>query len=80
MKLYNITRPDGLFRKVEQCKGNVFYLDQTGQRQDMKRLAEQLLSVSGIVDIGPLKELDIELESISDCHDLLEFIVGSKVV
>lgn len=79
MKFYNIGCPDRFLQRVAQCRGNVYYLDKSGTRRDMKKLAEDLLATGGAFSLSELSGLDIRMESEADCIHMLNFAMQANV-
>lgn len=79
MKFYNITCPDRFLQRVAQCRGNVYYLDKSGARRDMKKLADDILATGGAFGLRELSGLDILMDNEADCIRMLHFAMQANV-
>ena len=78
MTLENISNIQGLFDVINTCRGNVELVSPEGDRINLKSRLAQLLSLSGVVSHGYIRELELKIEKQEDMDKILEFAMDGK--
>ena len=79
MKLYNISNAGEFLTRVLDCKGMVYAVESDGRAQDLKELAQYLISSGMAGKIEGIREIDLAVEKPVDRTLLLNYVAGMKL-
>lgn len=77
MLFVNIKNAGAFFRRIEECRGNVAYLDAQGARRDLKKAASELLHAD-FLPKPAIPELEVFAEDPRDRERLLRFMMEAR--
>ena len=79
MKLYTISNAEEFLTRVLDCKGMVYAIEADGKAQDLKALAQYLISTGMAGKIDGFREIDLVFEKSVDRTLLLNYVAGMKL-
>lgn len=78
MLFVNINNAGAFFRRIEECRGNVAYLDAQGARRDLKKAASELLHADFLAK-SSIPALEVFAEDLHDRERLLRFMMEARI-
>ena len=75
MKIYNITNPKELFKRLEECKGEVYLKTAEGDSLNMKSKLCQFIILSQMFVEANIKELELELTDQNDMPKIIDYLI-----
>lgn len=74
MIFYSITNISDFLGCVSKCTGDVAFIDDNGEMQDLKRLARQDTPFLGMIQSGCLRKLDVRVCKVEDRMRLMRYM------
>lgn len=76
MKLTNIQDVDGLFRTLNQCKGEVWLVSKEGDRINLKSKLSQMLFTANLFTKAAINELELIISEPEDMKKVMDFMIS----
>lgn len=76
MKLTNIQDVDGLFRTLNQCKGEVWLVSKEGDRINLKSKLSQMLFTANLFTTSTINELELIISEPEDMKKVMDFMIS----
>ncbi|PNH20358.1 polya polymerase [Lachnospiraceae bacterium] len=76
MKLTNIQDVDGLFRTLNQCKGEVWLVSKEGDRINLKSKLSQMLFTANLFTKATINELELIISEPEDMKKVMDFMIS----
>ena len=73
MKVYNISNARSFFERVLKCTGSVYSLDASGNRTNLKDMAEYCIDSGMAGQMRGIDEMDLSFERDEDLMSLMRF-------
>lgn len=76
MKLTNIQDVDGLFKTLNQCKGEVWLVSKEGDRINLKSKLSQMLFTANLLNKSTIHELELIVSEPEDMKKVMDFMIS----
>lgn len=80
MIFYSITNIPAFFRCVNNCRGDVAFIDERGEMQDLKPIARQGAALGGLIQTGQLGRIEVRASALEDRQRLMRFMQEMRAV
>ncbi len=75
MMLYNISKPENLFDRLDSLTGHVEMVMPDGKAFDWKEEGETVKSLWTAVSKAPVDHVELRLDNREDTRDMLDFLI-----
>ncbi|MBR2570962.1 MAG: hypothetical protein IKE30_02375 [Clostridia bacterium] len=79
MKLYNIGKPEELFRKLDSMKGNTQVITPDGHRFDWRSNGSAFKSIVSAMPEQSLSNIEVRTENDQDTVSMIDFLMRGNV-
>ena len=74
-----ISNVPGFFKCINNCTGDVAFIDENGHARDLKQIAAHAETLKGLFKIDQLQRLEVRASALEDRQRLLRFMQEMSV-
>lgn len=79
MMLYNISKPDNLFERLDKLTGRVEMVMPDGKAFDWEKEGGLVKSLWTAVPKAPVDHVELRLDNRADTRDILDFLIRGNI-